>query len=76
MCDLIFITSVLSALQAQSYHLTLSSRISENFFLESGILGFGIRNTAQGIRNRIQNPPLENQNARLSWFTLNGGSRN
>ena len=31
--------------------LLVESRIWENLLVESGILGFGIRNTAQGIRN-------------------------
>ena len=29
----------------------VESRIWENLLVESGILGFGIQNTAQGIRN-------------------------
>ena len=40
--------------------LLVESRIWENLLVESGILGFGIRNTAQGIRNPanfgIRNP--------------------
>ena len=31
--------------------LLVESRIWENLLVESGILGFGIQNTAQGIRN-------------------------
>ena len=33
--------------------LLVESRILENLLVESGILGFGIRNTAQGIRNPV-----------------------
>ena len=49
------------------------TRIQEsgNFLLvESGILGFGIQNTAQGIRNPAPGIP----NPRESWIPLHGRS--
>ena len=53
-----------------------------NFFLEdSRILGFGIRNTAQGIQNHykrlesgIQVPQRGIQNPRRSWIPLRGAN--
>ena len=39
--------------------LLVGSRIWQNFLVESQILGFGIRNTAQGIRNPTNNCNLE-----------------
>ena len=59
--------------------VSVKRSIREIFPVESGILCFGMRNTAQGIRNpsatneqRIQNPQHGNQNPRLSWMLLHG----
>ena len=40
-----------SGFQNQGIFCLYESGLREKFVLESGILGFGIRNTAQGIRN-------------------------
>ena len=92
MCDLIFITSVLSALQAQSYHLTgrpdltlphspqvwesMDSRIPENF-------AFGIRNPwlwtpEYSSRNTERNPEstVRKSECKTVLVYLTWGSRN
>ena len=40
--------------------------------MESGIMCFGIRNTAQGIRNPTDDLNSGIQNPRLSWIPLHG----
>ena len=47
--------------------LLFGSRIRENFLVESHILGFGIRNTAQGIRNPTDNCNLDPSSTDKDW---------
>ena len=67
-------------MRTQSPHACKVIRITESkkyVLVESGILGFEIRNPAQGIRNPvtgIRNPQGGIQNPRLSLITLHGVS--
>ena len=53
--------------------LLVVSGIWKILLVESGILGFGIRNTAQGIRNPTNdwNPQSKSNWERLEWSTWN-----
>ena len=64
----------------RSYHIFIWGVVGKIFLVESGILGFGIWNTDQGIRNPsstdkywnpvsgIRNPRRGIQNPRLCWI--------
>ena len=73
------IDNIVSTHVKESGFLNPDSGIRAIFAVESGILGFGIQNTAQRIRNptkdwnrvpRIRNPRHGIQNPRLSWIPL------
>ena len=53
--------------------LLVESRIWENLLLESEILGFGIRNTAQGIRKPFKD---SNPESKFHWQRLESSSWN
>ena len=77
---------LLYILDVRASSVSHDERESGKFLLvKSGILGFGIRNTAQGIQNPSNdwnpeskfhlkgwNPVTGNQNLRLSWIPLHG----
>ena len=53
--------------------LLVESRVWENLLLESEILGFGIRNTAQGIRKPFKD---SNPESKFHWQRLESSSWN
>ena len=66
---------------SQIYSFALKKPELPKLAMESRIVGFGIRNTAQGIRNPtndwnpgpgIRNPQRGVQNPRLSWILYMG----
>ena len=74
-----FYTEVIKIDVDASYKGIPIPEAQKNLLVESGILDFGICNTAQGIRNytgskfhrqKIPNPRCGIQNQRLSWVSL------